>query len=570
MSRSIYIHPIVLVISVLVIGCQGGRNLPDYDMMPVSDSEPSARAYYYYTVAQLKRKQGDIDESVWLLRQAIEHHQDSAYLKLEMAGLLFIKKENRKALDLVQQVLADTPDNIEALILAGRIYQQQKDIPKAVEAYEKVLSSQPADQGIYLVLGRIYWNQNNFIDSERVFRRMTVNLPGSYAAYYFYGKALAAQGKAAMAEKALLRSIKLEPSLEEARHELLKIYRSQNEHQKIVQVYQSLLEIDPGNHQAAFGLAEEYQKTNRIAESLDILRDLGRRVDDDATIIPTLFERYLEVKNYTEASWMLIGMLKSAPRNSDLHYMAGIAFSGMQKDAQALSHMLKVAPDSRFYTNAVVHSAMLYHDSGKLKHAIDLMQQAVSHDPENIDYYLYLGSFYEELERFDEALQALQHGLEKDGSNGRLYFRIGVVYDKMGLKDQSIAAMKNVLRLTPNDAEALNYLGYTYADLGINLDEAETLIQTALSLKPNDGYITDSLGWVYFKRGNYGRALEWLTKAVNLIPDDPVILEHLGDVYLRLERKEKALIFYQRSLEKKKSSNDTKPLKEKIRTLTHP
>jgi tetratricopeptide (TPR) repeat protein len=188
----------------------------------------------------------------------------------------------------------------------------------------------------------------------------------------------------------------------------------------------------------------------------------------------------------------------------------------------------------------------------------------------NIDYYLYLASFCEELERFDEALKALQLGLDKDDQNGRLHFRLGVVYDKMGQKDQSISAMKNVLRLTPNDAEALNYLGYTYADLGINLDEAETLIQTALSLKPNDGYITDSLGWVYFKRGNYAQALEWLTKAVKLIPDDPVILEHLGDVYLQMDRKDKALNFYQQSLKKKNRDTGPSPLKEKIRTLMQP
>lgn len=560
----------LIIIGVIIIGCQGGTPVPVQNTAPVSDSEPSARAYYYFTVAQLKLKQGDINESVWHLKQAIQHNPDSAYLKLEMANLLLIKKEARNALGFVQQVLVKTPDNVQALTLAGRIYQLQNNMDKAIAAYEKVLGSQPSDQGIYLMLGRIYWNHNNFADAERVFEQMTLNIPGSYAAFYFYGKALAARGKEELAEKALLESIKLEPSLEEARHELLKIYQSQNQHEKIIQIYQSLLGIDPGNHKAAFGLAEQYQKTNQVPKALGILHGLGDRVDKDATIISTLFEQYLEVKNYAEASWMLTGMLKTAPQNSDLHYMAGIACNGMEQDAQALAHMLKVESDSRFYTNAVVHGAMLFHDQGKLDRAIELIELAISHEPDNIDYYLYLASFCEELERFDEALKVLQQGLNKDDQNGRLHFRMGVVYDKMGQKDQSISAMKNVLRLTPNDAEALNYLGYTYADLGINLDEAETLIQTALNLKPNDGYITDSLGWVYYKRGNYGRALEWLTKAVKLIPDDPVILEHLGDLYLQLDRKEKALNFYQQSLKKKNAGTGPGPLKEKIRALMHP
>ena len=138
----------------------------------------------------------------------------------------------------------------------------------------------------------------------------------------------------------------------------------------------------------------------------------------------------------------------------------------------------------------------------------------------------------------------------------------------MGRKDQSIAAMKNVLRLTPNDAEALNYLGYTYADMGINLDEAEMLIQSALKIKPDDGYITDSLGWVYYKRGDYSRALKLLTKAVSMIPDDPVILEHLGDVYYQMNSKENALNYYRQSLKKKTSGRDV--LERKVRALTHP
>jgi Flp pilus assembly protein TadD len=125
--------------------------------------------------------------------------------------------------------------------------------------------------------------------------------------------------------------------------------------------------------------------------------------------------------------------------------------------------------------------------------------------------------------------------------------------------------MKMVIQLSPDDAEALNYLGYTYADLGINLDEAETLIQTALQLKPNDGYITDSLAWVYFKRGNYTEALQLLQKAIKLVPDDPIILEHLGDVYQKLDRKEKAINYYKRSLDNNAKDRDT--LKVKIRKL---
>jgi tetratricopeptide (TPR) repeat protein len=558
----------MIVIAAFAAGCQGIVPGSALRTGQPEKSKPNASAYYYFTAAQLKFKRGDISEAIWHLKQALRHDAGSPYLKLELANLLLIKKEETKALDLIHQVLVSHPDHIKALSMAGRIYQQQNKLEEAVVVYEKVLQRRPADQGTYLVLGRIYWNTNRFSDAERVFELMTDQLPESYAAYYFYGKALAAQGKLDMAEKALLKSLQLEPSLEEPRFELLKIYQSQNQHQKTTHVYQSILTNNPDNIDAAFGLAEHYRKIKKPEASLEILKELGRRIDSDATVVATLFERYLETKRFEEASWVISGMLNTAEHDSDLHYMAGIACNGIDQDDQALSHMLKVRPGSRFYTNAVVHSAMIFHDSGRIDRAIKVVQTAIENEPDHIDYYLYLGSFYEELERFEDALEVLQQGLVKDNTNGRLHFRTGVVYDKMGRKDESIAAMKNVLRLTPDDAEALNYLGYTYADMGINLDEAEMLIQSALKIKPNDGYITDSLGWVYYKRGDYGQALELLIKAVSLIPDDPVILEHLGDVYNQMNSKVKALNYYRQSLKKKTSGREV--LEEKIRALTHP
>ena len=553
-------------ILVCTVGCQAGRSLRIPDRQPDDTVVyASTSSLYFFSAAQLKLKEGDVNAAIRMLQHAVELDTASAFLKLELVNLLLIKKEEQRALELVEQVLNQDPENIKALTLAGGIYQKQNQTKQAVRAYEKAIAQNPTDQNIYLLLGRIYWNSNDLDNAERVFRQMTHTIPDSYAAYYFFGKVLSAEGKLEAAESALLKSLELEPSLEEPREELLKIYRTQNKPAKIAKIYQSMLLVDPDDHKAALGLAEHYRQTNNAALSLKLLKDLGRRVGNDGSIITALFEIYIETKQYEEALWALEGMLKSAPSNSDLHYLAGITLDGMERDDEALKHLIQVQPDSKFYNNAVIHSALLYHDMGKMDRAIGVVQKALTHDPDNADYYLYLGSFYEELERYDEALKIFHEGLRRDDKSARLHFRIGVVYDKMGSRQDSISAIKAVLKLTPNDAEALNYLGYTYADMGINLDEAETLIQTALRLKPDDGYITDSLGWVYFKRGQYTRALKWLNKAVQLVPDDPTILEHIGDVYLQMKSREKALTFYRRSLKKKEK--DRRELKEKIRTL---
>jgi tetratricopeptide (TPR) repeat protein len=137
----------------------------------------------------------------------------------------------------------------------------------------------------------------------------------------------------------------------------------------------------------------------------------------------------------------------------------------------------------------------------------------------------------------------------------------------MGKTDESIRYMNQVIALDPTHADALNHLGYTYAEQGIKLDEAEELIQKALEIKPKSGYITDSLGWVYYQKKEYPRAVEWLEKAARLVPDDPTISEHLGDGYSKVNKKEKALQMYQRALELKPDKEREAILHKKIEEL---
>lgn len=557
---------ITIIIAILLAGCQSlAQSTASQRQIQENRTGDGAKAYHYFLAAQQKLKQGDVNEAIWLLDRAREYDNGSSYLKLETANLLLIKKKPDEALALIEEVLERDPENLKALVAAGRIYQQRDESEKAKAVLERAMATDPPDQNIYLLLGRIYWDAGDISDTVRVFEKMVHNLSDSYAAYFFYGKALQAAGELDLAERALLKSLDLEPSLTEPRMELLNIYKNRNQTDKIIGVYESMLNDDPTDEHAILGLAEHYRKIDRQAQAEKLLVRLGRLCMSKKSVVSKVFETYLETKQFDTAIWVIKGMLKAVPDNSDLHYMAGIAADGMDKKSEAVNHLLKVVPSSRFYPTAVLHTALIFHDMGKIDRAIDAIQTAIKHFPKNADYYLYLGSFFEELERYDEAINTLQKGLQIDNQNARMYFRLGVIYDKIGRKNESIDTMKMVIQLSPDDAEALNYLGYTYADLGINLDEAETLIQTALQLKPNDGYITDSLGWVYYKRGNYREALQLLHKAIKLVPDDPIILEHLGDVYQKLDRKEKAINYYKRSLDNNAKDRDT--IKVKIRKL---
>ena len=128
--------------------------------------------------------------------------------------------------------------------------------------------------------------------------------------------------------------------------------------------------------------------------------------------------------------------------------------------------------------------------------------------------------------------------------------------------------LKHTIEINPEHADALNYLGYSYADKGMNLNEALSLVEKALKLKPDNGYIIDSLGWVYFKMGRYDDAAETIKKAVSIIGNDPVIYEHLGDIYLSQGLDKDALKAWEKAVEFQEKEEGLKErVEEKIKNL---
>ena len=141
---------------------------------------------------------------------------------------------------------------------------------------------------------------------------------------------------------------------------------------------------------------------------------------------------------------------------------------------------------------------------------------------------------YQEKKDYPDAIDLARKMVALDPKSDKFHFTLGAVLDQNKQRADGMVEMKKAIELNPANAQALNYLGYTYAEEGRNLDEAEKLIKRALDIEPEDGFYVDSLGWVYYQKGDYKQAVEQLERAVNLTNSDPTITEHLGDAYRKL------------------------------------
>ncbi|MCX5512335.1 tetratricopeptide repeat protein [Kaistia algarum] len=178
---------------------------------------------------------------------------------------------------------------------------------------------------------------------------------------------------------------------------------------------------------------------------------------------------------------------------------------------------------------------------GKRADAIkDLKKLAVS-DPKDPEVLTSLGTLYRNDKRYAEAADYYSKALAvitpDDPRNWLLYYFRGIAYERLNEWPKAEADFRKSIQLSPNRPDVLNYLGYSLVDKGMNVDEGTALIKKAVNLKPDDGYIVDSLGWAYYRLGHYDEAVAQLERAISLRPDDAAINDHLGDAYWKAGRK---------------------------------
>ncbi len=199
--------------------------------------------------------------------------------------------------------------------------------------------------------------------------------------------------------------------------------------------------------------------------------------------------------------------------------------------------------DSVLKTQAMIRVAENLDAAGDRTEAIRRLGNIVATNPGNVDAISVLGDLYRYDEQYSKAIDAYTRTLELAGAEGdrprdwRFYYVRGIAYERADQWPKAEADFQKALELNPGHPQVLNYLGYSWVDQGIHLEQALEMIREAVNARPSDGYIVDSLGWAYYKLGRIEEAVQTLEQAVRLLPNDPEINDHLGDAYWQAGRR---------------------------------
>ena len=250
---------------------------------------------------------------------------------------------------------------------------------------------------------------------------------------------------------------------------------------------------------------------------------IGRRGGEDLALV------YLQLALYLQPSHAL-ALLSLA----DL-------YESLKKPDLAIQVYERVPSSSPLFRNAEIQLADDLDQLDRTDEAKKRLEHVISEHPKDTEAILSLGNIQRARKDFADCANTYGKAIDTlptpEKSNWVMFYFRGVCYERSHQWPSAEADMKKALELYPDQPLVLNYLGYSWVDQGVHLDEGMDMIRRAVEQRPDDGYIVDSLGWAYFRTGNYDEAVKNLERAVELKPDDPTINDHLGDAYWRVGRK---------------------------------
>ena len=213
----------------------------------------------------------------------------------------------------------------------------------------------------------------------------------------------------------------------------------------------------------------------------------------------------------------------------------------------------KIIDDSNIALAARIRLSRMYEDADRHDDALSVVRQAARIYPNEYALYSRLGDLYRQEEQFYQAISAYDRAIDLlpriEPNNWVLFYTRGIAHERSGQWAEAEADLKRALELQPSQPFVLNYLGYSWADQGLHLQQAENMIREAVILRPNDGFIVDSLGWVLYRLGRFEEATPILERAVALSPGDQTINDHLGDALWRVGRRIEARFQWQRAID---------------------
>lgn len=465
----------------------------------------SARSGYLYTrIADLHLRMGNVEKALNAAEQALRYDADNMYVRMLYAGILETLQRPADAEPIYQQLMEESPQDMESYLLLANMYSKQRQFDKAIKVLTKLQKFHPKQPISRLYLGKIYEEQQEYGKAERQYQ------------WVFDRDSYHQQGAV----------------------ELIRVLLRQGKIKEAKSICETLVEHDPKNAVALKVLGHIMLGESKLDDALKYLTAVEALESDPADTRFKVALIHMEKRNFAEAIRELNLVVVSNPAHSEARYYLASMYAGSGRVQEALEELQKIDSSSSMYVKSKTFAAFLLRQEGELKESLKAVDAALEHDPKNITLILYGALLLRDLDNLEKAAARLRAALEVMPGDERLLFNLGLVLHEKDDFDSALVVMEEILTSNARNADALNYVAYALAEQGKDLARAEKLVRKALEINPHDGYYLDTLGFIQHKQGAFLEAEATLAKAFATTSDDAVIVDHYVAVLLRLKKEE--------------------------------
>jgi tetratricopeptide (TPR) repeat protein len=500
----------------------------------------------FLMLGELYKIKGERDKAAQIYKQFLGIEPGSEEGVTALAKLQMEAGNYKEAVDLLEQFVKQRPDSDSALQTLGEAYSAVQEFSKAADAYKQAAELEPDDLEIKKQEAQALFLADRFDEAGKLYQDLAKLAPDDGLSLLRLGQIYRQQQKYDLARQNLQKAAQAFPDSVEVQFNLV------------------MLDHDEGRLEDALKRANDIvKKTEKANGRYTEAEKQNRRVFliKQGTLNQTLGNYDAAVKTFQE--------LKALTNEKDgridaliveTYRMARNSDKALQYSEQALNDN----PGNRQLE--IVHADLLA-EKGKLDEGIKSLQQLQKGNDADLEIFSAMISVYQRAKKFDLAQNVMNTAVQRFPSEEQLYFQQGSLYEKQKKYNDAEKAFRKALDLQKDDPAVLNYLGYMFADRGVRLEEAESLVEKAVKADPTNGAYLDSLGWVYFKQNRLDLAEQYLKKAIVFVNSDSSIHDHMGDLYSKTRRYDDARNEWNKAIQLSTDQEEIDKVKKKLDEL---
>ena len=459
--------------------------------------------------------------------------EKSSHLYTRLTELLLASENGDEAFNILKEAEKNFPDEPYFKFTIGQIYEFHKKDPEAALGYYVRAAELSSDPRYHLAAAHVLEVQGKYDKALKILDALIEKNP-SPAHYSDRGRIYLRMGKRDSAVADFKKAMDTGGDMG-AMLRLADIYLSEGNKAEAKIILERIAESGRNFILPELKLGEIYKEEKDYKKAIELYSSVADRLSgkDRAAVLKQLGALQYETGDYENAARSFEWVTELTPEDSMSAYSAGYIYEHLGKKEKAkeiYERALKVHPT---YAQLLKRMAAIYLLDEKLDEALKYIGRI---DPleRDVDYYMICGEVYNMKKDHNKAALILIEGLAENPTDTGILYSLAMQYELLKERTKAVETMKRAIGIEPDNPVFQNFLGYIYADLGINLEEAYIFISKALTKDPTNPAYLDSMAWVLFRQKEYNKALEYAEKAFKVMPDDPEVSSHIKAIKEKL------------------------------------